>query len=67
MSLDGVLVEWLRWVVLALTDSLDRPGGMVFHEGPFGRLPHGRVDPAPRAPGERHGDHNDDGGKDPPS
>jgi anaerobic selenocysteine-containing dehydrogenase len=47
MSLDGVLVEWLRWVVLALTDSLDRPGGMVFHVGPFGRLR------SPRARAER--------------
>jgi anaerobic selenocysteine-containing dehydrogenase len=49
MSLDGVLVEWLRWVVLALTDSLDRPGGMVFHEGPFGRLraPRARRTPDP--------------------
>jgi anaerobic selenocysteine-containing dehydrogenase len=52
MSLDGVLVEWLRWVVLALTDSLDRPGGMVFHDGPFGRLrsPRARGAPDPGPP-----------------
>ena len=35
---DGVLVEWLRWVLLILTGSLDRPGGMRFQDGPLGRL-----------------------------
>jgi len=38
MALDGVLVEWLRWVLLILTGSLDRPGGMRFQDGPLGRL-----------------------------
>ena len=33
MAADGVLVEWLRWVLLILTGSLDRPGGMRFHRG----------------------------------
>ena len=47
MALDGVLVEWLRWVVLVLSDSLDRPGGMVFHDGP--------VRPAPTLPARPHG------------
>ncbi len=38
MATDGVLVEWLRWVLLILTGSLDRPGGMRFQHGPLGRL-----------------------------
>ena len=38
MAPDGVLVEWLRWVLLILTGSLDRPGGMRFQDGPLGRL-----------------------------
>ena len=38
MGADGILVEWLRWVVLILTGSLDRPGGMRFQDGPLGRL-----------------------------
>ncbi len=38
MSADGILVEWLRWVLLILTGSLDRPGGMRFQHGPLGRL-----------------------------
>jgi anaerobic selenocysteine-containing dehydrogenase len=33
MGVDGVLVEWLRWVLLILTGSLDRPAGMQFHRG----------------------------------
>ncbi len=33
MATDGILVEWLRWVLLILTGSLDRPGGMRFHRG----------------------------------
>ena len=33
MGTDGVLVEWLRWVLLILTGSLDRPGGMRFPRG----------------------------------
>ena len=38
MATDGVLVEWLRWVLLILTGSLDRLGGMRFQDGPLGRL-----------------------------
>jgi anaerobic selenocysteine-containing dehydrogenase len=33
MGLDGVLVEWLRWVLLIITGSLDTPGGMQFSQG----------------------------------
>jgi anaerobic selenocysteine-containing dehydrogenase len=43
MQRDGVLAEWLRWVILIATGSLDRPGGgMQFHRGtiqPFRRRP----------------------------
>jgi anaerobic selenocysteine-containing dehydrogenase len=38
MATDGVVVEWLRWVLLILSGSLDRPGGMRFQDGPLGRL-----------------------------
>ncbi len=38
MGTDGIVVEWLRWVLLILTGSLDRPGGMRFQDGPLGRL-----------------------------
>ena len=38
MAADGVLAEWLRWAVLILTDSLDRPGGMRFNRGAVNRL-----------------------------
>lgn len=43
MSTDGVVIEWLRWLVLILTGSLDHAGGMSFHHGVFGR-------PRPRRP-----------------
>jgi anaerobic selenocysteine-containing dehydrogenase len=33
MAADGILTEWLRWVLLILTGSLDRPGGMRFNRG----------------------------------
>src|SRR5262249_3202523 len=33
MQRDGVLAEWLRWVILVSSGSLDRPGGMHFHRG----------------------------------
>jgi anaerobic selenocysteine-containing dehydrogenase len=33
MSRDGVLAEWLRWVVLIASGSLDRASGMHFHRG----------------------------------
>ncbi len=38
MGDDGIIVEWLRWVLLILSGSLDRPGGMRFQDGPLGRL-----------------------------
>lgn len=38
MSSDGILVEWLRWVLLIMTDSLDTPGGMRFNRGVVNRL-----------------------------
>lgn len=36
MSRDGLLVEWLRWIVLILSGSLESPGGMRFIHGVFG-------------------------------
>ena len=33
MGADGILVEWLRWVLLIASGSLDRPGGMRFPRG----------------------------------
>jgi anaerobic selenocysteine-containing dehydrogenase len=38
MARDGILVEWLRWVLLILTDSLDRPEGMRFNRGVVNQL-----------------------------
>ncbi len=38
MAIDGILVEWLRWVLLAMTNSLDVIGGMRFNEGVVNRL-----------------------------
>jgi anaerobic selenocysteine-containing dehydrogenase len=50
MATDGVLVEWLRWVLLVLTGSLDRPGGMRFNRGAVNRPQPPRVPaPAPAA------------------
>ena len=53
MARDGVVVEWLRWVILVLTGSLDRPGGMRFNRGAVNRLrpPCGErpVPPGPRS------------------
>ena len=46
MSLDGVLVEWLRWVLLILTGSLDVEGGMRFNRGVVPRLRPPRSIPA---------------------
>ena len=37
MSRDGVVAEWLRWVVLILSGSLDRSGGMRFNRGVINR------------------------------
>jgi anaerobic selenocysteine-containing dehydrogenase len=53
MGGDGVLVEWLRWVLLILTGSLDTPTGMQFHDGLLPRVrpnpPDGRAHPGPRS------------------
>lgn len=38
MATDGVLVEWLRWVLLAMTNSLDVMGGMRFNQGVVNQL-----------------------------
>ncbi|HEY4332316.1 MAG TPA: molybdopterin-dependent oxidoreductase [Ilumatobacteraceae bacterium] len=38
MATDGVLTEWLRWVILVLSGSLDREGGMRFNRGAVNRL-----------------------------
>ena len=51
MATDGILVEWLRWVLLILTGSLDRPGGMRFQHGTLGRLRPPRAGPAARGAG----------------
>jgi anaerobic selenocysteine-containing dehydrogenase len=52
MSTDGVVLEWLRWLVLILTGSLDQPDGMPFHHSPTGRTrPRRAKDPsAPARP-----------------
>ena len=38
MSRDGVLAEWLRWVILIASGSLDCEAGMYFHRGVVNRL-----------------------------
>ncbi|MCU1396112.1 MAG: putative dehydrogenase [Ilumatobacteraceae bacterium] len=56
MAADGVLVEWLRWVLLVLTGSLDRAGGMRFNRGVVNRPqpPHpGASAPAALRPASR--------------
>jgi len=50
MSLDGVLAEWLRWVLMILDGSLDTPEGAHFHDGLFGRIVPTRSD-VPVVPG----------------
>ena len=52
MSSDGILVEWLRWVLLILTGSLDVAGGMRFNRGVVNRLrpPRRMPEPQPGAP-----------------
>lgn len=47
MSRDGVVAEWLRWVVLIASGSLDRANGMHFHRGQI--RPLRRRAPGPRA------------------
>jgi anaerobic selenocysteine-containing dehydrogenase len=51
MAVDGVLVEWLRWVLLVLSGSLDRKGGMRFNRGVVNRPRPPRADPRLPAPG----------------
>lgn len=55
MSRDGILAEWLRWVILIVTGSLDRHGaGMQFHPGVVQRLRRrDRADPAAVPTGAR--------------
>jgi anaerobic selenocysteine-containing dehydrogenase len=51
MGADGVLVEWLKWVLLIVTGSLDRPGGMRISRGTLTQLRpprHGRAARPPR-------------------
>ena len=47
MSRDGVLAEWLRWVVLIASGSLDRATGMHFHRGVVHRLRKRRTSSSP--------------------
>lgn len=47
MGRDGVVVEWLRWCLLALTGSLDWSGGMRFNRGAVNRLGKWKGDAAP--------------------
>jgi anaerobic selenocysteine-containing dehydrogenase len=35
---DAIVTDWLRWVILCVTGSLDRPGGMWFNPGWFEQL-----------------------------
>jgi anaerobic selenocysteine-containing dehydrogenase len=55
MAADGVLVEWLRWVLLVLTASLDHPGGMRFNRGAVNRPqpPAAAKAPPPAGPASR--------------
>ncbi len=54
MARDGILVEWLRWVLLVASGSLDVDGGMRFRPGPFGRPAAGRPwVPTPEGPSSR--------------
>jgi anaerobic selenocysteine-containing dehydrogenase len=54
MARDGILVEWLRWVLLVGSGSLDVEGGMRFRPGPFGRPAAGRPWlPTPDGPASR--------------
>jgi anaerobic selenocysteine-containing dehydrogenase len=49
MARDGILAEWLRWVILIVSGSLDRASGMHFNRGVvnrLGRLKPSRVQPA---------------------
>ena len=53
MARDGVVAEWLRWVLLILSGSLDREHGMRFNRGAINRLRPPKtpqVAPPPRDP-----------------
>ena len=50
MSRDGILAEWLRWVILIASGSLDRAGGMHFHRGVVNRLRPRRRSPRAAGP-----------------
>jgi anaerobic selenocysteine-containing dehydrogenase len=50
MGPDGILAEWLKWVLLIVTGSLDRPGGMRFSRGALNPMRPPRTDRAPRPP-----------------
>ena len=51
MGTDGIVVEWLRWVLLIVSGSLDRPGGMRFPRGALSHLrPPRRAATAPPGP-----------------
>jgi anaerobic selenocysteine-containing dehydrogenase len=53
MARDGILAEWLRWVVLIASGSLDNATGMAFHRGTVNRLRGGRSRPARPGPASR--------------
>jgi len=54
MNTDGVLAEWLRWVLLASTGSLDRATGMRFNRGAVTRFRRGPYPPVvPAGPQSR--------------
>jgi anaerobic selenocysteine-containing dehydrogenase len=48
MSRNGVVAEWLRWVVLIASGSLDRASGMHFHRGLIRPLRRRDANRAPR-------------------
>ncbi len=50
MGADGILVEWLKWVLLIVTGSLDRQGGMRFSRRTLHPLRPPRTDREPRPP-----------------
>ena len=56
MSAHGLVAEWLRWVLLIVTGSLDRGGAMRFNDGMLfpleGRL-RAPAEPPPPPPGPR--------------
>jgi anaerobic selenocysteine-containing dehydrogenase len=51
MSPAGNITEWLTWALLAVTDSLDRPGGMWFNPGYVARLDQRASIPSAGEPG----------------